>query len=266
MDKIELYPLVSNRVAEANANFELLKQELDNKVLYRDNPDGTPNQMLNDLDMNGYHITNLPAPIYLTDPVRLLDLGSFDTGGVVGPQGPIGPQGIPGIPGKDGDIGPQGPPGSNATYTLPVATTTVLGGVKAGTGVNIAGDGTLTAVGALPTVSLLTDVNLLIGSLVYIKSTGNLGLADAISEGKEAVGVVLSATNAGTQAKVNLVGSLISGLSGLTPGAFYYMSTTPGAIVNLSGAPTNTGNVLMKVGTALTSTSLIFSPEIPITL
>lgn len=237
MDKVEFNSIVSGSPAQVNANFDIIKNELDNKVLYRDNPDGEPNQMLSDLDLNGNRLLNLPAPINPTDPVRLVDLIDITIGGI--------------------EITP---------YILPVASTSVLGGVKAGTGVSIASDGTLSAVGALPTVSLTTDVPLSPASLVYIKPSGNLGLADAVAEGKEAVGVVLISSPAGASAKVYLIGSLISGLSGLTPGAFYYMSTTPGAIVPFSGAPTIAGNVLMKVGTALTSSSLVFSPEIPITL
>lgn len=54
-------------------------------------------------------------------------------GGGVGPAGPPGPQG------PSGADGAQGPPGP----VVP-ATATVLGGVKAGSGVTIAADGTLT--------------------------------------------------------------------------------------------------------------------------
>lgn len=248
MDKVELYNIVSGSPAQANVNFDIIKDELNNKVLYRKAPAGTSNQMLDPLDMNGKRILNLPLPIVSTDPVRLVDLQTLGVPGPRGPQGPVGP------------------PGDGSGYTLPVATQTRLGGVKAGTNITIAADGTLSAVGALPTVSLTTDVSLSPANLVYVKASGNLGLADATAEGKEALGVVLTAAPAGTAAKVNLIGSLISGLSGLTPGAFYYMSTTPGAITNYAGAPTVAGNVLMKVGTALTSSTLIFSPEIPITL
>lgn len=42
-----------------NNAFSTLEEELNDKVLYRDNPTGEPNQMENDLDMNGYSILNL---------------------------------------------------------------------------------------------------------------------------------------------------------------------------------------------------------------
>jgi hypothetical protein len=41
-----------------NTNFSAIDDELNNKVLYRDNPTGEPNQMLNDFDMNSNDILN----------------------------------------------------------------------------------------------------------------------------------------------------------------------------------------------------------------
>ena len=248
MDKIELNTLVTNRLAEANSNFDSIKDILNTKVLFRDNPTGAPNEMHVVLDMNNNRILNLPNPAAPTDPVRVKDLATL------------------GIPGPAGPRGPKGDPGDGSGYTLPVASTTVLGGVKAGTGVSIAVDGTLTVVSSLPTLSLTADVNIPVCSLVYVKPNGNIELASAVAEGKEALGIVITATASGAQAKVNLIGSLISGFTGLVPGAFYYMSNTPGAIVNFAGAPTTVGNVFMKVGTAVSTTTLVFSPEIPITL
>ena len=59
-----------------------------------------------------------------------------DTGDT-GPQGPAGPQGEQGIQGEQGPQGPAGPQGEQgpkgdpgATYTLPIASSTVLGGVQ----------------------------------------------------------------------------------------------------------------------------------------
>jgi hypothetical protein len=39
-----------------NASFNAIEDEFNNKVLYRNNPSGEPNQMENDLDMNGNDI------------------------------------------------------------------------------------------------------------------------------------------------------------------------------------------------------------------
>ena len=57
--------------------------------------------------------------------------------GDTGPQGPAGPKGEQGIQGEQGPQGPAGPQGEQgpkgdpgATYTLPIASSTVLGGVQ----------------------------------------------------------------------------------------------------------------------------------------
>lgn len=46
-------------VGTINNNYTQLEYELQNKVLYRNNPSGEPNAMQHDLDMNGYNILNL---------------------------------------------------------------------------------------------------------------------------------------------------------------------------------------------------------------
>lgn len=44
-----------------NTAFGTLEEELNNKVLYRNNPTGEPNQMENDIDMNGHSLLNLAS-------------------------------------------------------------------------------------------------------------------------------------------------------------------------------------------------------------
>lgn len=51
-----------------NNNFQKIQEELNNKVLYRDNPAGEPNQLENDLDANSNRITNLPSPVSDHEP------------------------------------------------------------------------------------------------------------------------------------------------------------------------------------------------------
>lgn len=60
MAKIELSDVSSgyNR-SRINTNFSDIQTELNEKVLYRDNPDGEANQMENDFDMNGHDILNV---------------------------------------------------------------------------------------------------------------------------------------------------------------------------------------------------------------
>ena len=44
---------------QLNANFDAIESELNNNVLYRNNPAGEPNTMQNDLDMNSNAINNI---------------------------------------------------------------------------------------------------------------------------------------------------------------------------------------------------------------
>lgn len=42
-----------------NVSFDNIENEFNNKVLYRDNPSGEPNEMNNDLDMNSNDLLNV---------------------------------------------------------------------------------------------------------------------------------------------------------------------------------------------------------------
>lgn len=58
-----------------NDNFTKIQDTFNNDVLYRDNPEGEPNQMIGTtLDMNGNPIINLPAPLNANDAARLKDV------------------------------------------------------------------------------------------------------------------------------------------------------------------------------------------------
>lgn len=60
MAKITLPSITSGyaTTTQLNTALDSIEQEFQNKVLYRDNPSGEPNQMENDLDLNGYKIIN----------------------------------------------------------------------------------------------------------------------------------------------------------------------------------------------------------------
>lgn len=57
-----------------NNNFDKIETELQNKVLYRNNPVGEPNTLETDVDANGKRIYNLPEPLLDSEPARLQDL------------------------------------------------------------------------------------------------------------------------------------------------------------------------------------------------
>jgi len=60
MAKVTLSDIASGYASTTalNLSFNLIEDEFNNKVLYRNNPTGEPNQMENDLDLNGNDILN----------------------------------------------------------------------------------------------------------------------------------------------------------------------------------------------------------------
>lgn len=103
------------------------------------------------------------------------------------------------------------------------------------------------------------------GDLVNVFNDGGVmkvRKADASSGVAPANGFVLEAYLATDTATVYFAG-LIGSLSGLTPG-LHFLSTTPGQSNHV--APSATGNVVQRIGTALNSTTIFFNPQDPILL
>lgn len=122
-----------------------------------------------------------------------------------------------------------------------------------------------TGVGA-DTASIAASENLAASDLVNVwndSGTVKVRKADGTSEGKEANGFVLAGVTAPASATVYFGGQL-TGLSGLTPGARQYLSTTPGA--RTETAPSSTGNVVQCVGVAISATAISFELAEPVTL
>lgn len=78
MAKIEL-PNVSSgyNLQIINDNFQKIEEELQSKVLYRNNPTGEPNTLETDLDVNSKRLINLPLPISDSEPLRVAELKLF---------------------------------------------------------------------------------------------------------------------------------------------------------------------------------------------
>jgi hypothetical protein len=104
------------------------------------------------------------------------------------------------------------------------------------------------------------------GDLINIhNSTGaKVRKADATSAGKESHGFVLAAVSSGASATVYPEENVISGLTGLTPGARQFLATTAGA--RTETAPSTAGQVVQDIGVALSATEILFRPRQPITL
>lgn len=82
MSKITLTHMVqSGDVSVINNNFDLIEAELQNKVLYRDNPVREPNTLETGIDANGKRIYNLPEPLSANEAARLQDVQNAMAGG-----------------------------------------------------------------------------------------------------------------------------------------------------------------------------------------
>lgn len=102
------------------------------------------------------------------------------------------------------------------------------------------------------------------GDLVYLDSSGEALKADANAVAKAAVGFVQSAISNGATGTAQFGSGIITGLSSLTPGAAYFLSTTPGAITTTP--PSGSADIVQPVGYALSATELYFEPQNPTVL
>lgn len=101
--------------------------------------------------------------------------------------------------------------------------------------------------------------------LVYVRADGKLALADASTEGKETLAFVSGDHAPGDEVTYHTSGR-VTGLSGLVPGARYFMTTTPGVLGAAPDGSVGSGLVVQQVGTAVSATELAFSTSLPITL
>jgi hypothetical protein len=129
----------------------------------------------------------------------------------------------------------------------------VLGPVTAGA-LTVNSSSTLTAAEAIVAANFVN---------IFASSGAKVQKANATDDTKPANGFAPAAISNGATGSVQGPGK-ISGLSGLTPGAIYYLSTTPGAIT--ATAPTGAGNLVQEVGVAVSATELLFHPKQGVTL
>ena len=116
------------------------------------------------------------------------------------------------------------------------------------------------------TKSIEASENLASGDFVNVWNdvgTVKIRKADASTAGKEVTGFVLDAVTSGLNGLVYFENTN-TGLTGLTLGDTYFLSTTPGAVSNT--AANGSGNVVQKVGVALSTTEIAFEPTQTITL
>lgn len=95
---------------------------------------------------------------------------------------------------------------------------------------------------------------------IHDSSGAKVRKADATTSGKHAVGFAQSAISNGASGTVTFEG-VLTGLSGLTIGAHYYLGTTAGSIT--ATPPSGSGNVVQRIGTAISATEISFEPGDP---
>lgn len=114
---------------------------------------------------------------------------------------------------------------------------------------------------AADAITVVAGEALAAGDFVYITSTGTAMKADASIIAKAARGYTLVSVTNGSQATIYFDESN-SALSALTPGATYYLSTTPGSISTV--APTGSGNIVQPIGFATSATNVHVNIEEPV--
>lgn len=126
-------------------------------------------------------------------------------------------------------------------------------------------DSTMMPVGiGADTASIQASENLAAGDFVNIHNSGGARVrkADATTAGKEAHGFVLGAVSSGATATVYFEGTN-TGVSGMTPGTVFLHTTAGGAT---GTAPSGSGNVVQKLGVAVSATAINFERGEPIVL
>lgn len=104
--------------------------------------------------------------------------------------------------------------------------------------------------------------NLTSGDFVNLYNNGgtiNVRKADATTNAKPADGFVLANVTSPANATVYLISAKNTAVSGLTVGAEYYLSTTPGQIT--ATAPSSAGNIVQRLGKAKSATEFVFENQ-----
>lgn len=92
-----------------------------------------------------------------------------------------------------------------------------------------------------------------------MNGSGAVLKADADSAAKRAIGFVTSSISNGASGTVYLGSGIITGLTGMTPGAVQYLSQTAGAATETP--PSGANVILQVVGYAISASVMYFEPE-----
>lgn len=112
------------------------------------------------------------------------------------------------------------------------------------------------------TKTIQASENLSAGDLVNVWDNSGAKARKADASGgiaKKCHGFVLSAVTSGNNATVYFEGT-ITGLTGLTVGASYFVSTTGAPSLTV---PTTSGHIVQNIGVAISTTEISFEPQTP---
>jgi hypothetical protein len=126
-------------------------------------------------------------------------------------------------------------------------------------------DSTMMPVGiGADTASITTSEALAAGDFVNIHNSSGAKArkADATTAGKEAHGFVLGAVGSAASATVYFEG-VNTAVTGQTPGPVFLHTTAGGAS---STAPSASGNIVQRIGIAISATEINFEGGVPVTL
>lgn len=126
-------------------------------------------------------------------------------------------------------------------------------------------DSTMMPVGMGPDTAIINATEALAAGdfvNVYNSSGAKCRKADATSSGKEAHGFVLSSVNKDANATVYFEGTN-TGVTGMTPGVVF-LSATAGLATGT--APSSAGNVVQRLGVAVSATAINFESGPPVIL
>jgi hypothetical protein len=118
----------------------------------------------------------------------------------------------------------------------------------------------------IDSLTLTTSEVIAAGDFVNIWNSAGAKVrkADAATSGKEAHGFVLVGGGSGATVDVYFEGTNTAATGTPTPGVVFLSATTPGQATNT--APSATGNIVQRIGFAVSATSINFQSNDPIVL
>lgn len=139
--------------------------------------------------------------------------------------------------------------------------------ISSGTGISVTGtypNFTVAATGSA-TETYTAGEAISARDLVYVNSSGQIMKADATAVTKQATGFCQSAISNGASGQVTFLrGTKITGFTGLTANATYFLSnSTTGGIALFSALTFSTNHIMQVAGIAEGATAIRFAPGVP---